>query len=484
MELKETMKKAAALLMALLLLTGISRSLGAAAGDGQASPPNTLYRPREADMVLDAFELGYINNVLLVVTREGVTEEQLLALLPGENAKVVGRFPGLHQVQVQVKPRNKKGLQALADALMQQEEVRYAHLDLAAPLMGAGVDSLQTSEGPDDWGMYKELPKSQWWHQAIGWDRAQALLPQGGYVQAGVVDDGFDTAHPFLKLSFPNKEEEQINRPAGHGSHVAGIVQQLMPGATIRVLDSFRFPGVNIDTTVGTASMLVKNLVDMVASGARVINYSMGQDITQEADLKWNEEMAVTLSVYMRLLQEQGHRFLIVQSAGNGGLPLFHNGMFAMITPENCLGSEIVHGALGLADTLQEARQGVLDSIIQVGNAMQDRPGAPFYLSPDSNYGEAVTLAAPGYGIISSVPGGYEAQSGTSQAAPMVTAAAALVWTVNPGLRPGQVKDILVKSATTQVQDRNPGRGGGRASYPLLNLYEALKTAQAGAADK
>lgn len=432
-------------------------------------------------MVLDAFELGYINNILFVVTREGVTEEQLLALLPGEQARVVGRFPGLRQVQVQVKPRDKAGLQALADSLMQQKEVRYAHLDLAAPLMGAGGQSLQiTEEGPDEWGYYKELPKNQWWHQAIGWDQAQALLPQGGYVQPGVVDDGFDTEHPFLKVSFPNREEEQINRPAGHGSHVAGIVQQLMPGATIRVLDSFRYPGVNIDTSVGTASMLVKNLVDMVMSGARVINYSMGLDITEEADLKWNEEMAVTLSVYMRLLQEQGHRFLIVQSAGNGGLPLFHNGMFAMITPDNCLGSETVHAALGLGDKLQEARQAVLDSIIQVGNAMQGRPGAPFYLSPDSNYGEAVTLAAPGYGIVSSVLGGYEAQSGTSQAAPMVTAAAALVWTVNPGLHPGQVKEILVNSATEQVQDKNPGRS--RASYPLLNLYEALKTAQAGAA--
>ena len=469
-------------LLALVLALGTLAGLAESAVSAQ---PNTLYRPREEDMVLDTHQLGYINNILLVVVKEGVTEAQLLALLPGEQAEIVGRFPALRQVQVQVKPRDKQGLQALADALMQKPEVRYAHLDLAAPLMGAGVQSLQASEeGPDDWVYYKELPKSQWWHPAIGWDQAQALLPQGGYVQAGVVDDGFDTAHPFLKLSFPNKEEEAINRPAGHGSHVAGIVQQLMPGATIRVLDSFRFPGVNIDTTVGTASMLVKNLVDMVASGARVINYSMGQDITQEADLKWNEEMAVTLSVYMRLLQEQGHRFLIVQSAGNGGLPLFHNGMFAMITPDNCLGNETVHAALGLKDKLQEARQGVLDSITQVGNAMQDRPGAPFYLSPDSNYGEAVTLAAPGYGIISSVPGGYEAQSGTSQAAPMVTAAAALVWTVNPGLRPGQVKDILVKSATTQVQDRNPGRGGGRASYPLLNLYEALKTAQAGAADK
>lgn len=479
MNLKETMKRAGALLLALFLLMGISRSLGAEQPGKEARQPNTLYRPQENNMVLDEFELGYINNALLVVTREGVTEAELLALLPGEEARVVGRFPGIHQMQVQVKPRDKAGLQALADALMQSPLVRYAHLDLAAPLMGGGGQSVQSAqEEPDDWGLYKELPQNPWWHKAIGWDKAQALLPKENFVQPGVVDDGFDTAHTFLKLAFPNKEEEAINLPAGHGSHVAGIVQQLMPKATITVLDSFRFPGVNIDTRVGTASMLVKNLVDMVESGARVINYSMGQDITEEADLKWNEEMAVTLSVYMRLLQEQGRRFLIVQSAGNGGLPLFRNGMFSMITRENCLGSETVQAALGLGDKLQEARQGVLNSIITVTAAWQPEKGGPYALAPGSNHGEGVTLAAPGYDIISSVPGGYETQSGTSQAAPMVTAAAALVWTLNPDLSPGQVKELLEQSATEQVQDSTPGRT--RTSYPLLNLYEALKQAREG----
>ena len=468
-------------LLALVLAIGPFISLAESTVPTQA---NTLYRPKEADMVLDEFQLGYINNILLVVVQEGVTEEQLLALLPGEQAEIVGRFPGLKQVQVKVKPRDKAGLQALADALMEKPQVRYAHLDLAAPLMGGGGQSRPASEEePDGWGIYKNLPKSQWWQGAIGWDKArdQGLLPQGGYAQPGVVDDGFDNGHPFLKVAFPNKEEEQINRPAGHGSHVAGVVQQLMPGVTVTVLDSYRFPGVNIDSSVGTASMQVKNLVDMVESGARVINYSMGQDITEAADLKWNEEIGVTLSVYMRLLQEQGRRFLIVQSAGNGGLPLFHNGMFSMITGDNCLGSPVVQASLGLKDKLQEARQGVLDSIITVGNAMLPYPDGSMGLAPSSNYGEALTLAAPGENLISAVPGGYEAQSGTSQAAPVVTAAAALVWTANPDLSPGQVKEILVKSATAQVQDRNPGREGQPKSYPLLNLYEALKMAKTAA---
>ena len=465
-----------ALVLALGPLAGLAESTVSA-------QPNTLYRPREADMVLDTHQLGYINNILLVVVKEGVTEAQLLALLPGEQAHIVGRYAALRQLQVQVKPRDKQGLQALADALMQKPEVRYAHLDLAAPLMGGGGQSRPASaEEPDEWGIYNNLPESQWWQAAIGWDKArdEGLLPQSGLVQAGVVDDGFDTSHPFLKVAFPNREEEQINRPAGHGSHVAGIVQQLMPGSTITVLDSYRYPGVNIDSPVGTGSMQLKNLMDMVMSGARVINYSMGLDITEEADLKWNEEIAVQLSVYIRLLQETGRQFLIVQSAGNGGLPLFHNGMFSMVTMDNCLGSGAVQTALGLTD-IQAAKQAVLDSIITVGNAMLPDPDGSMGLAPSSNHGPALTLTAPGENVISAVPGGYEAQAGTSQAAPMVTAAAALVWTVNPGLRPGQVKDILVKSATTQVQDRNPGRAGGRTSYPLLNLYEALKMAKAGA---
>jgi subtilisin family serine protease len=69
-------------------------------------------------------------------------------------------------------------------------------------------------------------------------------------------------------------------------------------------------------------------------------------------------------------------------------------------------------------------------------------------LAPFSNYGEWVSLAAPGALIMStSRGGGYGYQSGTSFASPVAAGVAALVVSMNPALGPGQVLEVLRKSA-------------------------------------
>src|SRR5207237_10320639 len=77
-------------------------------------------------------------------------------------------------------------------------------------------------------------------------------------------------------------------------------------------------------------------------------------------------------------------------------------------------------------------------------------------------------LLAPGQDIYTTYwdPAGqfqYAIGQGSSFAAPMVSAAAALMWSINPDLSPTQVRDILFRTA----HDLNtPGRdletGGGR----------------------
>jgi serine protease len=77
-----------------------------------------------------------------------------------------------------------------------------------------------------------------------------------------------------------------------------------------------------------------------------------------------------------------------------------------------------------------------------------------------SNYGAGITLAAPGggggaNGVVSTwnvgttTPGAdaYAYASGTSMATPHVSAVAALMFSANPGLKPGQVERLLQSSA-------------------------------------
>lgn len=75
-----------------------------------------------------------------------------------------------------------------------------------------------------------------------------------------------------------------------------------------------------------------------------------------------------------------------------------------------------------------------------------------------ANYGEAVTLSAPGSAIASLAntgvrgvdPSGWTVltRSGTSMAAPHVSAVAALLWSRAPQLSAAQVRSILVQTAT------------------------------------
>lgn len=94
-----------------------------------------------------------------------------------------------------------------------------------------------------------------------------------------------------------------------------------------------------------------------------------------------------------------------------------------------------------------------------------------------SNYGTGIDLTAPGGltndGLITTFPGsGYGPAFGTSMAAALVSGAAALIWSANPGLTRDQVSAIILGNADA-IEANNPAYldllGAGR-----LNIGEAL----------
>jgi subtilisin family serine protease len=78
-----------------------------------------------------------------------------------------------------------------------------------------------------------------------------------------------------------------------------------------------------------------------------------------------------------------------------------------------------------------------------------------------SNYGYEKDLLAPGSLILSTIPNNsYASWSGTSMAAPVVTAVAAMVLSANSSLSPRQIKNILYSTATGNDSfDRYAGYG-------------------------
>jgi subtilisin len=101
-----------------------------------------------------------------------------------------------------------------------------------------------------------------------------------------------------------------------------------------------------------------------------------------------------------------------------------------------------------------------------------------------SNYGNGITIAAPGTDILSTVRtdnpifNGYAYDSGTSYAAPHVAGAAALYKWLHPGASPAGVRQAIVNAGTTPSdicdRSRNSGLGyfgGDRDSSPEPLLY-------------
>ena len=93
-----------------------------------------------------------------------------------------------------------------------------------------------------------------------------------------------------------------------------------------------------------------------------------------------------------------------------------------------------------------------------------------------SNYGEGVTIVAPGYEIRSTVPGGYDVMGGTSQSAPIVAGGLGFLWSLDKTLTSDQLKQILIKTSTEVAYDLVEGRPADkRQTYPIFNLLEAVK---------
>ncbi|QOJ00807.1 MAG: S8 family serine peptidase [Phycisphaeraceae bacterium] len=103
--------------------------------------------------------------------------------------------------------------------------------------------------------------------------------------------------------------------------------------------------------------------------------------------------------------------------------------------------------------------------VVVSGTDREDR------LAGFSSYGLAVDIAAPAVSVFGPTRGGsYGWMTGTSYAAPIVSGAAALAWTMDPRLSAAQVMAALVAGARPIGDERHFGAG-------LVNVSETIRLA-------
>jgi subtilisin family serine protease len=264
-------------------------------------------------------------------------------------------------------------------------------------------------------------------------------------VAVGMIDGPVDLSHPDLQGTPAEGVgtgqaacREAASEACHHGTFVAGILSArrggpapaICPGCTLLVRSIFcEAPLVSACPAV-TPAELARAVAESVDAGARILNLSVGLSTTglgSSPELRDAFDYAVQRGA------------LIVAAAGN-------------------------HGTVGPVPLLQHP------AVLPV--AACDLNGR---LAGGSNVGVAVGrqgLLAPGSGVLSTAAGGgYTSMSGTSVAAPFVSGAAALLWSLHPGADAAQVRAALLR----------PGVRRTTVVPPLMNASEsraALAAAQ------
>lgn len=283
-------------------------------------------------------------------------------------------------------------------------------------------------------------------------------------VIVAVIDTGIDVTHPDLKNSIWVNEDEipgdgidndgngyidDINgwnfidnnnqlcngKEDNHGTHAAGtIAAGKNDGGVAGITDNSYVKIMSVkalggEEGQGSPESVIAAIRYAEANGAQICNLSFGAE-------NYTEEFNAVM---------RDSRMLFVVAAGNGydekiGYNIDKNPMYPASMP--------------------------YDNIITVANLMFNGS-----LDKSSNYGAiSVDIAAPGVFIASTIPDkSYAFMSGTSMAAPMVTGAAAMLYSARPELSLQDVKNILLTSA--HKLDKLNGRvfcGG------MLDVYSAL----------
>ena len=287
-------------------------------------------------------------------------------------------------------------------------------------------------------------------------------------VIVAIIDTGIDVNHPDLKDAIWVNEDEipgdgidndgngfidDVNgwnfidnnnqlytgKEDNHGTHAAGtIAASRNNGGSVGITDNQYVKIMSIkalggEEGKGSPESVIAAIRYAEANGAQICNLSFGSE-------NYTEEFRATI---------QNSKMLFVVAAGNGN--------------EDEIGYNIDKNPVYPASL-------PYDNIITVANLIFNGK-----LDRSSNYGPvSVDIAAPGTFILSTIPDkSFAFMSGTSMAAPMVTGAAAMLYSARPELSLQDVKNILITSA--HKLDTLNGRvySGG-----MLDVYSALQWAR------
>jgi hypothetical protein len=349
------------------------------------------------------------SNEVVVGFYPQVTESRIIEIVSAAGGTIIGSIPSLGICQVQIPGEGSAaGVQVAVAAFEMYLEVEYAE-----PSFHTDIDEF----APND-----SKYSSQANMTVIRADEAWVVAK--GNVQIGIVDTGVDYNHEDLKdkvvkgKDFVSDDDDPMDT-GSHGTHVAGI-------AAASSNNSKGVAGVAWDSKIyairgigGSTTVLANAMKSAADNSCKVINVSGGQDSESEQ-----------LKKAVDYIASKGA--LLCSSAGNN-------------------------------DGEKKRYPGTYEKAFCVGNTTNNdgRAGS-------SRYGDWVDISAPGEGVWSTVlDNKYDQKTGTSMSTPLVSGAAAVVWSMHSSWTAAQVRERLEKTA--KPLDASLKIGVGR-----IDLFEAV----------
>lgn len=358
----------------------------------------------------------YVSGELLVNLERGASQEAVERRSRSAGGEVEDRLRDLDTLHLTFPAvRDERSQQARESSL---ERLRAA-LDRAPGVQSAEYNYVrQLDFVPNDPGFDR-----QYGLKKPGYTKAWNKTRGKKNVRIGIVDSGIDANHPDIKGKIAAKRDfapfsSGANDTIGHGTHVAGIaaaktnnsrgVAGGCPNCELLIAKS-------VGSFGGSDADIAKGINWSVNNGADVVNLSLGGP--QESD---------TLRRAVNRAWNQGS--VVVAAAGNDG--------------DN-------------TKNYPAAYKRVM--AVAATNSSDGR--ASF-----SNRGGWISVAAPGVGILSTVPDGrYENKSGTSMSSPNVAALAGLLSSQSLGN--GQIRQRMQNTAVDLGPDgKDAAYGHGRIS--------------------
>jgi subtilisin family serine protease len=354
-------------------------------------------------------EAPYVSDQLMAQFKAGVSQKRIAAILARHHLTVRRYIDG---IRVYVLGTSPDGAAAAVATLNRLPEIEYAELDYI--VHGELVPNDPVYNDP----YYVYAP------QLIGAETAWDTTTGSPSVVVAVVDSGVSLNHPELVghtvscgtdiCDFVNNDSDPSD-DQGHGTHVAGIITAAMNnnlGATgiapgVKVMPVKVLSAAN----TGSWSTIAAGITYAVSHGAKIINLSLGGTTSAQ-------------TLYNAIMNAAAQGALVVAAAGNNGdsTPFY---------------------------------PAAYDQTMAV--SMTDDHDV---LYPLSNFGPTIDIAAPGFAIYntywtSANPDTYTCMTGTSMAAPHVSALAALLLSVRPDLTAANLRTIIQNTA---VDLGTPGR--------------------------